>query len=941
MNEETADPAQRTLTIEQAIDLAVELQNSGRLPESESIYQQILQLEPNQPIAQHLLGVIAHKVGKNDIAVELIGKALAIKPDYAEAHYNLGLALQELAKMDDAVASYHRALALKPDFAEAHYNLGNVLNEQGKMDDAVAGYDKALALKPDFAEAHSNLGNVLKQQGKMDDAEASYHKALALKPDFAEAHSNLGNVLKEQGKMDDAVARYDKALAIKPDYAEAHYNLGLVFQELRKMDGAIASYHEALAIKPDYAEAYSNLGIVLKEQGKMDDAVASYHKALTIKPDFAGAHSNLGTVLKEQGKMDDAVASYDKALALKPDFAEAHSNLGLVFQEQGKMDEAVASYHRALALKPDYAEAHCNLGNVLKQQEKMDEAVASYHRALALKPDFAEAHSNLGTVHKEQGKMDDAAASYHRALAIKPDFAEAHSNLGLVFYEQGKMDEAVASYHKALTIKPDFTEAWNNLKFSAKGMQFLGSAEDVNTQAGAAGLSATSRADFRFVLHKFYLDGFRPHEAEEGFIKVITALPALRDVANPLSEKGNQPAAIAQLSDNIIALLHFGRSGTGLLHSLIDSHPEITSLPGVYLRGYFNQGIWEKLSANGWRELPERFADEFAVLFDARTSKPIPSRLGEQPFSIGTEEGMTSVGENRNEFLSLDRGMFCRAALRLMAGMESVDPTSFLMVVHAAFEEVNKSTVEQSARKRLCFYHIHNPDDYAMPNFLRFAPNARLLMTVREPIQNCESWLHLCLDNHSKSVGRILGLLFGFDHVPFRLRPSIGVRLEDLKARPEATMKALCAWLGVEVTPSLYEMTAQGKKWWGDPTSPDYGQGEAMSPFDETTTKRPVGTILSAKDRFILRTLFYPFSLRFGYRQPDPVGFARDLKEIPPLLDDMLDFEKRLVERSNMDPEQFRRSGSYLLLRAGLMDRWNVLEEVGDYPHMITPLAVK
>ncbi len=839
MNEENAGPGQQTLTIQQAIDLAVEHHNAGSLPEAEGIYTLVLQMEPNHPVALHLLGVIAHQVGKTDIAVDLIGKALAIKPD--------------------------------------------------------------------FAEAHSNLGNVLKEQGKIDDAVARYHKALAIQPNFAEAHSNLGLVLQEQGKMDDAVARYDKALAIKPNYAEAH----------------------------------SNLGLVLQEQGKMDDAVASYDKALTIKPDYAEAHNNLGTVLKEQGKMDDAVASYDKALAIQPDFAEAHNNLGNVLQEQGKMDDAVASYHKALAINPDFAEAYYNLGNVLQEQGKMDDAVARYDKALAIKPDYAEAHCNLGLVLQDQGKMDDAVASYGKALAFKPDYAEAHSNRGLVFYEQGKMDDAVASYDKALALKPELTEAWNNLKFSTKALQFLGSAEDVNTQAGAAGLSATSRADFRFVLHKFYLDGFRPHEAEESFRKVIAALPALRDVANPLNEKGNQPTAIAQLADKVIALLHFGRSGTGLLHSLIDSHPEMTTLPGVYLRGYFNEGIWEKLSANGWRELPERFADEFAVLFDARTSKPIPGRLGEQPFSIGKEEGMTSVGENRNEFLSLDREMFCRAALRLMAGMESVDPKSFLMVVHAAFEEVNKSTVEQSVRKRLCFYHIHNPDDYAMPNFLRYAPNARLLMTVREPIQNCDSWLHLCLDSHSKCVGRILALLYGFDQIPFRLRPSVGVRLEDLKARPEATMKALCAWLGVEVTPSLYEMTAQGKKWWGDPTSPDYGQGEAMSPFDETTTKRPVGTILSAKDQFILRTLFYPFSLRFGYRQPDPVGFARDLKEIPPLLDDMLDFEKRLVERSNMDPAQFKRSGSYLLLRAGLMDRWNVLKEVGDYPHMLTPLSVK
>ena len=47
---------QQTLTTQQAIDLAVQHHNAGRLPEAENIYQQILQSEPNHPTALHLLG---------------------------------------------------------------------------------------------------------------------------------------------------------------------------------------------------------------------------------------------------------------------------------------------------------------------------------------------------------------------------------------------------------------------------------------------------------------------------------------------------------------------------------------------------------------------------------------------------------------------------------------------------------------------------------------------------------------------------------------------------------------------------------------------------------------------------------------------------------------------------------------------------------------------
>jgi protein O-GlcNAc transferase len=77
MNTADPPPGQQTLTIQQAIDLAVQHHNGGRLAEAERLYQQILQADPNQPGALHLLGVIAHQAGKNDIAVDLISKALS------------------------------------------------------------------------------------------------------------------------------------------------------------------------------------------------------------------------------------------------------------------------------------------------------------------------------------------------------------------------------------------------------------------------------------------------------------------------------------------------------------------------------------------------------------------------------------------------------------------------------------------------------------------------------------------------------------------------------------------------------------------------------------------------------------------------------------------------------------------------------------------------
>jgi hypothetical protein len=214
-------------------------------------------------------------------------------------------------------------------------------------------------------------------------------------------------------------------------------------------------------------------------------------------------------------------------------------------------------------------------------------------------------------------------------------------------------------------------------------------------------------------------------------------------------------------------------------------------------------------------------------------------------------------------------------------------------------------------------------------------------MMVREPIQTCESWVRNSFHNNEYAdiSTKIITMLFEIDNIIYFKQKAVGVRLEDLKESPQKTIPALCDWLGIKETESLYEMTAQGKKWWGDPGSPDFKK-DGMEPFGKTSIERELGSIFTENDQFILRTLFYPFSVRFGYAEQNVEQFKADLKAIRPMLDKMFDFEVRMAQRMRKDAEQFMKSGYYLYLRSGLIDRWNMLAKCHTYPNMIKPLQI-
>ena len=232
---------QQTLTIQQALTLAVQHHNAGRLSEAENIYQQILQNDPNQPMASHLLGVIAHQSGNNHLAAELITKAVAIKPDFPEAYNNLGLAFHALGKPNEAMESYYKALELKPSLSAAHCNLGDTLRALGRLDEAVTHSKKAVQIQPDLAEAHNTLGVVLRDRQRVEEAIASFQSALHIKPNYPEAHRNLASALRQLGQLEEAITCCRKALDLKPNDPQAHSDL-LVMEQYRLTNNSETLY---------------------------------------------------------------------------------------------------------------------------------------------------------------------------------------------------------------------------------------------------------------------------------------------------------------------------------------------------------------------------------------------------------------------------------------------------------------------------------------------------------------------------------------------------------------------------------------------------------------------------------------------------------------------------------------------------------------------------
>lgn len=259
---------------------AVELHQQGRLQPAQALYRQVLELNPRQFDALHLLGVLARQQGDAEQAMALISQAITIDGRQAKAHANLGVALMDAGRAQGALASYERAIALLPDYAMAWSNRGNALRKLGRPDEALQSYQRALEIQPTYAEAHCNRAIVLQDQARYLEALGAAEDALNIKDRYADAWFARGNALHCLRQLPDAVESFDRAIHLRPDWAEAYSAQGASLFRLGEFEAALDSYDQALRLKPDHALAHYHRGNALRAMERNDQAIAAYRAAL-------------------------------------------------------------------------------------------------------------------------------------------------------------------------------------------------------------------------------------------------------------------------------------------------------------------------------------------------------------------------------------------------------------------------------------------------------------------------------------------------------------------------------------------------------------------------------------------------------------------------------------------------------------------------------------
>ncbi len=215
----------RALTLDEAVSVAIELQQNEQFTAASDIYRRILEVRPDHASAIHFSGVLAHQSGKSEEATALIRRSLELEPDRADWHSNLGIVLRDRLKFDESIAAFNEAITLAPNHANAHNNLGVVLRAQGRPVEAEAAYRAAIQAHPNHSDAYTNLGILLNGQKRTHEAVICFCKVITFRPKHPEARRLLALAHCTLGETDKAVEVFEEWLREEPHHPIALHML--------------------------------------------------------------------------------------------------------------------------------------------------------------------------------------------------------------------------------------------------------------------------------------------------------------------------------------------------------------------------------------------------------------------------------------------------------------------------------------------------------------------------------------------------------------------------------------------------------------------------------------------------------------------------------------------------------------------------------------------
>lgn len=447
-----------------------ELYRSADLPEQAvSLYQQAIELAPEQPEYREYLGEYLHQQKRTDEALQA-WQQIASGPRRSAANLvrlsevlqNFGFelqsltALQEACRMDAPLTDHLRLVAMLRDAAryddaqqqlDAAERLSRTADERqlvqeqrlqtyiaaGQIQQRIQQLKQALEEgKSTSVDQWQQLAEYQEAAGQLQQASRSIRKALEQNPDGVATWEIAARIYEKSGLLQDAASAYTKLAVLDRRQNVAHLRqVCALQQQLGLADAALQTADAVLQAAPDNPDAYRFYADVCFQLGRPEQAAEVLRKSVRVNPGDVDNLMLLAETLADQFRTDEALEFYWKA-----------------FQQSDIADQQTSIVQRLTSL---YLRTN-RFQNLLDRLETVVRSTDDSERLLRF----------TAAAYQAAGDLVNAQATLERLLVRGPAKADLLKELSAVAEQAQNLPAAIQYQQQLLAVQPS-TQATSRL----------------------------------------------------------------------------------------------------------------------------------------------------------------------------------------------------------------------------------------------------------------------------------------------------------------------------------------------------------------------------------------------------------------------------------------------------------------------------------------------
>jgi len=307
----------------------------------------------------------------------------------------------------------------------------------------------------------------------------------------------------------------------------------------------------------------------------------------------------------------------------------------------------------------------------------------------------------------------------------------------------------------------------------------------------------------------------------------------------------------------VITILSYGRSGTGLMCSLLDGHSKISIFPDHIIQNFYN--FWDFYHLKSKSYIFKKFTEIFEIVFDPKENKNyFHKSVGE----IGSAYscGFTQLGDKKNYSLKVNKNKFIKF-LNSYFVKNKFNRKNFFIAIHFAY---NFCLYKKNKTEYIVF-NFHVPSRKSFKKFLEDFPDASFIQMVREPLIGMYSMFRAFNDKYFFNGNYLYSIL---NHMKSRgnyqfinRKRLIYIKLEDLHKSPKQIIAKLCRKFSLKYENILFLSTINKLKWHNET-----GSSPRISGFSEKFINQKFNKFYWKKDDLVFFYFLKDKYKLLGYR---------------------------------------------------------------------------